>query len=1822
MTVHDSANPNQVQTANYTITFGIPLQFTSSTMPIAGVGRFYSQPLPIAGGTPPYIVTQTGGTLPPGLSLSSNGVLAGTPSAAGSFTFTVQATDSSATPQSKTQTLTIASNTLFITTTALPNGIVGVPYNAPIATAGGTLPVSFSLANTAFPPGLLIQQPSQVPPSSTGALAGTPTLAGTYTFSETVADHSSPTQFATQSYVVTIAPAGTPAPATVTFVSQPQNSVGGQTLSSPVVVSVADATGAPISGASVAMSFNGAPPCPVATLTGTLTATTNASGQATFTNLSIDRGGFNYALLASTGSASAGSAPFHLQGFCASGNLSTQRELHTQDLLGTAQSIVKFPVDPKGAYVFTNTNPAPPGLPDIPDAPLIISLASLGIKPGDVISGVSVGDMNFCSVGSFCFGEFFNVELCGVFSSSNTLLPTGGTINRIPGAIPPDFTTAFPCNTPPTLFGGLPTDIQQDFSFFGEPVTVPNGAAYLFVAVVDSFYSDNSDPNGDLGIAITTNSPSVNGKVLIAGGVDNLGNALNTAELYDPASGTTSPTGNLTEPNGRAYHASVVLPNGKVLLIGGLSNVSVLASAELYDPTSGTFTATGSMSEPRFFAVAALLADGRVLVTGGLNTNVATNRAEIYDPSTGLFTPIGNMNQARARHTMTLLPNGKVLVTGGRDAQVRFEGTASAEIFDPFANQGVGAFTLIGNMNSPRFVHTATLLPNGTVLIAGGFNDGNESLSVTSAETFDYRTNVFTPTGSMSIPRARQTSTLLPDGTVLEVGGINSVQGVSAPAPAEVYSPTTGSFALTGAMITGRELPRATLLFNGNAVVSGGDDGVNVLASTEVYYNPVVKEPIVITTTSVPNGFISQPYVQLLLEQNTSGPVTWSLASGTLPPGISLSPSGILSGTPTATGSFIFTVQVTDGISAAPASFTINVLLATLTFTSNTMPTAGFGRPYSQLLPVTGGTLPYMATLTAGSLPPGLTLSSAGVLSGTPASAGSFTFTVNVMDSSTPAQSATQTLTIAVNNLFITTTALPNGVVGVPYNAAISTDGGTLPLSFSLTTAAFPPGLTIQQPAANSHNGALSGTPTLAGHYSFSESVVDSSTPAQTATQYYTMDILAAGTAVPANLTFAVQPQNSIGGQILGGSPILVHVTDANNAPILGASVVISFNGAPPCSTAVLSGTLNAITGSNGNAVFPDLSIDQGQLGYTLLASAGSASAVSQPFTVNGFCPNGLNITTTSPLPNGSLGSAYSTMVTAAGGTPPYTWSLASGSTLPAGLALTSGSPSATISGTPTATGTFQFSLDVKDSSGTPAMASASFLLTITGSTTLNCPATVNLTLCGTYFYGLRGFNSSGGPVAFGGTFVADNAGHIVSGQQRTNDSVAGVTTTTFTGGSYVMDSSADGRGVLTLTSSSASVSIFRFVLESAANAGPGTVEEFDGTGILASGILFGPATPPVPQLPANALMGIALEGIDSSGNRTGLLGELQVGASGCNGASGSLASPAGEPVVSNTAGTVNAALTLSGSCTAADTNTGVGTAQLTISGGSPFTSSTLNFTYIVVGSGSTVEGALFLETDAIGAHQPMLSGLGTGTVPPTGGFNGSSFTCPCLLVSAGTTNGSATSGGTDASIVRLTTSGTGASGTVAAVIDENSAGTITLAGTWPYSAFTVDAAGLGTLTGTGSPTVHFIATGSSGNDFTFSTLDESAGVQVGSFRAQNATSIGTPGSPYIAGRDLGNLGITRSTQHILGVLTPSGAAAGTFTGALDVISSAGAFAGVSPSGSYTGIDSTTGRGTGTANLTNGSSAINIVIYVRRVRQFVILDVGSTNPYVIGTRLQ
>ncbi len=284
----------------------------------------------------------------------------------------------------------------------------------------------------------------------------------------------------------------------------------------------------------------------------------------------------------------------------------------------------------------------------------------------------------------------------------------------------------------------------------------------------------------------------------------------------------------------RYAHTATLLPNGKVLVAGGYNGSTWAASAELYDPATGNWSATGSLATARQFHTATLLPNGKVLVAGGINSGGASNplaSAELYDPAAnngaGAWTPTGALINARRAHTATLLPNGMVLVTGGINGSGAL---ASVELYDPAANSGAGAWATTASIVPARFGHTATLLPNGKVLVAGGFN-GTDGYLHTSA-LYDPANNTWSATGLLANgSRHYHTATLLPNGKVLIAGGNNGGFLTSA----ELYDPAFGTWTASGSLITARYLNTATLLPNGQVLVAGGFNGNGAIASAELY---------------------------------------------------------------------------------------------------------------------------------------------------------------------------------------------------------------------------------------------------------------------------------------------------------------------------------------------------------------------------------------------------------------------------------------------------------------------------------------------------------------------------------------------------------------------------------------------------------------------------------------------------------------------------------------------------------------------------------------------------------------------------------------------------------------------------------------------------------------------------------------------------------------------------------------------------------------------------------------------------------------------------
>lgn len=295
--------------------------------------------------------------------------------------------------------------------------------------------------------------------------------------------------------------------------------------------------------------------------------------------------------------------------------------------------------------------------------------------------------------------------------------------------------------------------------------------------------------------------------------------AFRVSETKTARAGSVASAASMLEP--RSGHSATLLPNGKVLIAGGMRrNQDFYKSAELYDPATGKFQPTGEMSERRVGHIAVLLSSGEVLVAGGWVGMGGTDSAELYDPATGRFTVIGRMTVRRGRPSATILNDGDVLIAGGEEADNK--PLASAEIF----HVKTLSFQPTGSLHHPRIAHTATLLKDGRVLIAGGYAGGVEA----GAELYDPKNGTFTETGSLGVARCKHTAGLLPDGRVLIAGGSDSRGWNGNLNSAEIYDPHTGKFAPASPLNDSRfKLPdEAVQLASGNLLIAGGSKEVEV----------------------------------------------------------------------------------------------------------------------------------------------------------------------------------------------------------------------------------------------------------------------------------------------------------------------------------------------------------------------------------------------------------------------------------------------------------------------------------------------------------------------------------------------------------------------------------------------------------------------------------------------------------------------------------------------------------------------------------------------------------------------------------------------------------------------------------------------------------------------------------------------------------------------------------------------------------------------------------------------------------------------------------
>jgi hypothetical protein len=816
------------------------------------------------------------------------------------------------------------------------------------------------------------------------------------------------------------------------------------------------------------------------------------------------------------------------------------------------------------------------------------------------------------------------------------------------------------------------------------------------------------------------------GTVLIAGGLSTynvLTSALNTAEIYD------TKTGIFTATNGpmnsqHAYHTATLLNNGKVLIAGGVDSTGLTtASAELYDPVAKTFTALSGLVNGRDQHTATLLGDGTVLIAGGFENFVGSlTSAEIYDPTANTFTSIilpggqpSTLSDPRYGHTATLLNNGMVLFAGGFNVQE----LNSAELYDPtyqtftYTHNNFGAQT---TMNSPRFLHTATLLNTGQVLIAAGtVNAGVAPMPSNSAELYDPVAETFTYTNdvnntgnqtTLNLARYFHTATLLNNGLVLIVGGQIDPNGTPTPT-AELFDPNAQTFTFTmdnnsnqTNLTNARHVQTSTLLDDGTVLIAGGvvssqipapDPSYLSATATAELYGPLTPSPVTPTISWASPSPITYGAPLGVAQLNATASVPGSAQP--IPGTFVYSPAlGTVLSAGNQTLSVAFTpTDMTDFI-AATTTVTLVVNQATPTLNWTTPSPISYGTPLSSTQLNATASVPgnYAYSQAAGAL----------LTSGSQTLSVTFTPT-----DATDYTIATATVTLVVNQAnptlnWTTPSAISygtplsstqlNATASVPGNLVYSPAIGAVLLAGSQTlSVTFTPTDTIDYVTANT-----SVMLTVIGVVTQSPAITSGSSATFTEGAPGSFTLMATGYPVPA-LTVA------------GTLPIGITFTDNGNA------------------TATLSGTP-----APGTA---------GTYSITFAANNGVGVAAGQTFTLT---VNAAPSITSGNSTTFTVGSPGWFTVSAAGGPAP---SFSETGRLPAGVTfLDNGNGTATLSGTPATGSGGTYLLTFTASNGIGTAATQTFTLTVNQGSAITSGSATILTVgaAGSFL-----FSATGDPV-------------------------------------------------------------------------------------------------------------------------------------------------------------------------------------------------------------------------------------------------------------------------------------------------------------------------------------------------------------------------------------------------------------------------------------------------------------------------------------------
>jgi hypothetical protein len=1326
VTATDSTLPNPLtgsQAFSGTTVDALTVSCTLASGPVEA-GVLYANSCTAAGGTPPYAWTITGSSVPPGLSITPTGnpgTIGYTPASAdASYQYRVVVTDSSSPALTNHQTFNgaIAPAVTISTTSPLPGGAVGSAYSQQLAATGGVTPYAWS-ATGLTGTGLSLNPTS-------GQLSGTPVAAGTVSFSATVTDSVGGTTGAVP-FTIGVLGITTTSPLTAATVgsaySQQFAATGG---TGPYSWS---ATGLPVwlamSSAGLLTSTPG--PVPVSAVDSTFTVkVTDSSSNSTSGSFTLP---VTLAITTTNLPAAVIGMSYGSQTLTAAGGTGGYTWVVTTGSLPAGLSLST------GGVISGTPQPA-------------AESSSFTVKVTDSSSATASAQLTIAVTPVITTTSPLPTATIGAPYTTQTFTAEGGASG---------YTWAVTTGSPPA---GLSLSTAGVLS--GTPTSNAQNATFTVTVTDKDSVSASASFTLPVNLAITSSSPLGPGAIHVgysqalagAGGLPpyswsvvsgSLPNGLTlnangtitgTPSIANSFTFTVQLSDNAAPPQTPVQKQFVItISAGLTITTTSLPNATV---GVLYSQTLGVVGG----SAPYTWSITAGALPAQLSLNP--NTGAITGIPSAAGASTFTATVTDSAGTAVSQQLTLTVVTPPVITTKSLpngSAGVSYSQTLGASGGTPPYQWAIVSGSLPGGLS---------LSSSGTISgIPGGPGTANFTAQLTDA------TGV---TASQSLTLTIGASLTISTTSPLATGeiGVAYSQTLAATGGTSPYTWSVGGGALPGGLtlasngsLTGT--PNAAGTFGFTAQVTDSNH-----ATASAALSVTIDGALSISTpASLAGGSVNAAYSQTLAASGGASPYTWTLASGALPPGLSLSAAGKIAGVPTAPGTFAFTVDVTDALGAkASRQFTIAIVNGLTVASPVTLPGATVGVGYSDTLLAAGGTGPYTWAITAGLPPGGLSLRTNGNLTGTPTIAGTFTFTVQVTDSKGHQASAQLSITVTAV-LSIVTSTLPGGTTGAAYSQQLAASGGTPPYSWSIVSGALPGGLSL------SSSGSISGTISAAGSFLFTVQVTDSASA--TATRQFSISAvvglsITTAAALPnaflnsaysetltasggSSYTWALTGGALPSGLTLSSAGAITGTPTAAGASNFTATVTDSASAtASQAFTLVVEGTLAIATtslpgGTVGASYTQALTATGGKPPYTFAKTAGSlppgislsGAALSGTFTIPGtfnltvqvtdsanatasqafsIVVTGLAVTTQS-LPGAAVGAPYSATLQAAG-TPSYTWSVTRGA-LPGGLSLDTSS--GTISGTPTAAGNFSFTVEVTDS--TKATASAAFTVAV-----------------------------------------------------------------------------------------------------------------------------------------------------------------------------------------------------------------------------------------------------------------------------------------------------------------------------------------------------------------------------------------------------------------------------------------------------------------------------------------------------------------------------